>query len=242
MHAGGGFARVGNWAEYKVTTIAASMGFRLENLMVEGRNYTDPDAIKAIINLQKGDPIFSFDPHEAKDMIERLAWVRGVRIQRRLPDTIYIALEERKPIALWQRHGHVSVIDKDGKILSDHDLEQFKDFVIVTGEGAAEEAFDLLQLLKAEPVLYEKTEAAMFVASRRWDLKLKDGKEIKLPEENIAIALRRLVSAHENKDILDRDLIAIDLRQVDRMIVSTTTGTQHTIKTNYVNRASSGPI
>lgn len=213
--------------------VSAASGFAVENILVEGRVYTDTDTLKAITNIQKGDPLFSFHPAEAQDMIEKLSWVRVAHVERRLPDTIYIGLEERKPLALWQREKRVSLIDEEGVVLTDHKLERFKDLMIVVGKQAPEKSPAFLKMLEAEPSIKERAEAASLVSDRRWDVKLESGAVVKFPEENLELALRRLAVTHEEEGILDKNVGVIDVREPDRITVRTKPGAVQEYKAGY---------
>ncbi len=202
----------------------ADAGFRVNNILVEGRYETDPDVLRAIINLNRGDPIFAFDPAEVHEMIERLSWVREAHVERRLPDTIYVGLIERKPIALWQHKGKMRVIDEEGVTLTDKLSASQKTLPIVVGEYANEQAHNLLAMLEAEPDIRNMVEAATWVGDRRWDLTLKNTIIVRLPESDIGLALSRLAKAQEQDKIIDKDLNVIDLREKDRITVRTRPG------------------
>lgn len=213
-----------NWSRQKAYEIAGNAGFTVKDILVEGRLYSDPDVLRALISVERGDPIFAFDPKDAKDLIERVAWVKEAHVERRLPNTIYIGLMEREPMALWQHKGKIRVIDSEGVTLSDRKIEPFRDLIILVGENAPEQAPALLELLGAEPVLRDRIEAATWVSDRRWDLKLKNGITVKLPEKDTGFAFRRLVQAQQEDMLLEKDLSAIDMREPDRIIVRTRPG------------------
>ncbi|MCF8496798.1 MAG: FtsQ-type POTRA domain-containing protein [Alphaproteobacteria bacterium] len=202
----------------------ADMGFRVKNILVEGRIHADAEILKAIINTDEGAPILSFDPRQAKAFIERIEWVKTARVERRLPDTIYIGLQERTPLALWQKDQKLSVLDEEGKIITAQGISRFADLIIVMGEGAPEQAPAFLADLAAEPSLYKRATSARYVGHRRWDLVLDRKITIKLPEEERAFALSRLAQAQAENALLDRDIESVDLRETDRIVVQTRPG------------------
>jgi len=220
----GAAQKSGIWAQQQVYELAGTAGFSVDNILVEGRHHSDADVLRALINIERGDPIFAFDPADAKEMIERIAWVREAHVERRLPDTIYIGLIEREPMALWQNKGKIRVIDSEGITLSDRKIAPYKDLIILVGENAPEHAASLLGLLAAEPSVHERTEAATWVGDRRWDIKLKNDIAVKLPEDDMGFALRRLAKAQDDDGLLDKDLKMIDMRQADRITVRTKPG------------------
>tara|TARA_B100000508_G_scaffold139973_1_gene139528 strand:- start:998 stop:1876 length:879 start_codon:yes stop_codon:yes gene_type:complete len=229
-----------NWAKDKVLGVTANSGFVVENLMLEGRKYTDADAILAIANIQKGDPLFSFDTDAAQLMLERLSWVKEAHVTRRLPDTIHIQITERQPFALWQHNKKISLIDDEGVFLTNYKLSRFKDLLIVVGKDAPQESGDFLKLLSAEPTVREKVESAMYVAGRRWDLTLKNGVTIKLPEEEVSLALSTLAKAQVEDALLDKDIKMIDMREQARIVIRTKPGAVQEYKATYHSNTTSG--
>ena len=215
----------------------ADAGFRVNNILVEGRYETDPDVLRAIVNLNRGDPIFAFDPAETREMIERLSWVREAHVERRLPDTVYIGIVERKPIALWQHKNKLRVIDEEGVTLTDKLGVNQKTLPIVVGEYANEQAYNLLVMLEAEPEIKNLVEAATWVGDRRWDLTLKNEIIVRLPENEIGLALSRLAKAQEKDKILDKDLNLVDLRETDRITVRTRPGAVQEYQASFDSKA-----
>src|SRR6266540_4233896 len=60
------------------------------------------------------------------------------------------------------------------------------------------------------------------VGERRWNLRLKNGIDVRLPESDVAPALERLVALDREKNLITRDIVAIDLRLADRVTVRLT--------------------
>lgn len=238
----GAYNRTVERAQNSIYEITAAWGFQVRNIMVDGRRYTDIDALKAMIDMEKGDPIFAFHPAEAKAGIEKLSWVKKAHVERRLPDTLYIKVEERTPIALWQKHQKLLLIDADGVVLTDQNLAPWKDFLIVVGDQAPARAAELISMLKAEPTIFERVEAATLVSGRRWDLKLKSGAEVKLPETELGLALRKLAVDHEEEALLDKDVVSIDVREEGRITVRTKPGAAQDFGQPAITPASGKPI
>ena len=65
----------------------------------------------------------------------------------------------------------------------------------------------------------EATEAAIRVSDRRWNLRLRTGIDGRLPEKDISVALDRLEEFQREHALFDRDVVAVDLRVPDRLIV-----------------------
>ena len=225
LYLSGSLARAGDWTEDKILKASADMGFAVDNILVEGREHSDASVLLAMINIEKGDPLFSFNPEDAQELIAQMGWVDEVRVERRWPDTIYVGLKERQPMALWQSEKRLKLLDQSGQVIVTNDLQRFADLIMVSGEGAPEETVALIGNLKAQPEIYDAVETASWVGARRWDLRLKNGIHIRLPEEDAALAIRRLAEAHAQDDVLNKDVKTIDLREGDRISILTKSGT-----------------
>lgn len=214
----------------------ADAGFKIDNIIIEGRVNADKSDLKSRIGVDKGDPILSQDLNHIRDSIQQISWVKNVRVERRLPATLYIAVEERVPIALWQRDNKLSVVDDAGIVLTDQDLKRFSDLIILVGDDAPLQATALLSLLAAEPSIRERVEAAKWVASRRWDLILKNKTVVRLPEEDAGLALRKLSDTNKREGIMDRNLDTIDMRDASRIVIQTRPGAVQEYKASFTGQ------
>lgn len=199
--------------------VAAHAGFRVDDVLLVGRQQTSRETIMAVLNVQRGDPIFAFDPVAARDMLEKLSWVETVRVERHLPNKISIYITERTPVAFWQQGGQLQVIDRHGRVLETENLKKFGDLPVLVGSRAPAETARILEMLSFEPVIAGRVAAATLVGDRRWDLTLDNKIKIRLPEKDPARALHHLSGLHQQHQILDRDILAIDMRIPEKMVV-----------------------
>lgn len=214
------------WAERTLERVylqtleaTARVGFAVTDVRASGRRETSRKQVLAALGLRIGQPIFAFDPYRAKAGLERLAWVKTAIVERRLPDTVLVSIIERIPMALWQRNGKLALIDREGVIIQKHGLARFADLPVVVGDDAPALAPDLLRILRTQPKLFRRVEAMVRVGGRRWDLRMKNGITVRLPEQNVDRAWARLAEAEHRQKLLRRDVILIDLRLGDRMVV-----------------------
>lgn len=207
----------GFWSD--ALALTADIGFSVQEVVVVGRGVSDRDAIWRALDVERGDPILSFDADAARERIAALPWVASITIERRLPDTLYLTVDERQPMALWQQNGVVRLIDADGIELTQDHLGEFGPLPLVVGFGAETQAADLLAAFDMAPDLAERVTAAVWVGNRRWDLQLDNGVTIHLPEQDTASAIARLQEIEARDGLIDRDIAIIDLRLADRLVV-----------------------
>lgn len=209
-------------ARWSVIAATADMGFRVENVLVIGRQETPRDELLKAVRLARGAPILAFDPEAAKQRIEALPWVRAASVQRRLPDTVFLRVVERRPLAIWQDQGRFALIDYDGKVIVDSGLERFAGLPLVVGDDAPAHAARLLEMLWDQPELMARVKAAVRVGGRRWNVRLDNGIDVRLPEDNPAAAWARLAVYERTHHVLGKDVGVLDLRLPDRLIVQKT--------------------
>ncbi|GIL39786.1 cell division protein FtsQ/DivIB [Roseiterribacter gracilis] len=200
---------------------SASLGYRVQVVTVEGRVETDAQEILRAVGVARGDAILGFNPDTARRTIEQIPWVSSATVSRRLPDTVHVMITERRPIALWQNSGKLTLIDRDGTDLGvpASGLDEFRDLPLVVGPDAPRHTQAMLDALKAVPDLAKRVSAMVRVGARRWDLRLDNGVDVKLPEEDVAAALKQVANAAANEKLLDRDVRTVDLRLPGKMVL-----------------------
>ena len=200
----------------------ARLGLVVTDIKVEGRETTDRETILAALGAGPGTPILAMSPRRAKEQLETLPWVRSAVVERRLPDTLYVRLVERKPLALWQHGGKLELIDREGGVIPVTRLDRFAKLPLVVGEGAARHAAELLDMLATEPDLAARVSAAIRVGDRRWNLRIDNAIDVLLPADAPAGAWAQLARLERSSAILKRDVQTVDVRLPDRLVLRVT--------------------
>jgi cell division protein FtsQ len=205
----------------RVYDSTAHLGLRINDVALNGREFTSREDVLAALNVHDGDPTLAFDPAAARTALEALPRIASAEVERRLPGTIIVNLTERAPIAIWQHGGKMMLIDHDGVVLGSHDLTLYGNLPMVVGEGAAKSASNILEWVSTEPALAKRVTAYIRVGDRRWDLRLDNNIEIKLPEADAETAIHTVAAAEAKSGLLERDVVAVDLRLPGKLVVET---------------------
>jgi cell division protein FtsQ len=204
----------------RVGHAGATLGLRVREVVVEGRQKTPDGLLRAAIGVAPGDPILTYSVAAARARIETLTWVQSATVERRLPGTIVVQVVERRPFAVWQMNGRFVLIDRAGELVTDSDVAAFAgQLPLLVGAGAPQAAAGLLDALANQPALMSRMVAAVRVGQRRWNLRMNNGADVKLPEGAEVLALARLAELQADHALLDRPLQVIDLRLPDRMVL-----------------------
>ena len=219
----GVIARAGAAVEQRLFALTARCGLAVGNVQVEGRERASREAVLSAVAVTRGTPILAVDPADAKQRLEAVPWIRSASVERRFPDTLHIRLVERQPLAFWQRHGKLALIDRDGVVIATDRLDRFGNLIVLVGPDAPAHGAELIDMLGTEPALAAHVAAAVRVGGRRWNLHLDNNVDVALPEDDPAAAWRRLAQLERSDGLLEREIQEVDLRLPDRLVVRTAT-------------------
>jgi cell division protein FtsQ len=159
---------------------------------------------------------------EARTRLEAVPLIRSASVRKVYPNELLVNLVEREPHALWQHNGELFVIAADGAVIDTMRDARFVSLPLVVGEEANRRTKDYLALLEAAGPLKAQIRAGTLVSGRRWTLKMDNGVDVRLPELRVPDALKRLARLEREQKILQKDVIAVDLRMADRVVVRLT--------------------
>jgi cell division protein FtsQ len=199
--------------------IANSAGFRITSVAINGRKQLTQDEILTIGGVNGRSSLLFLDASSVREKLKADPWISEATVLKLYPGQLRIDIVERAPFALWQRNGQLSVISEDGAVLERYVSPRFVKLPLVVGKGAETRARDFLALLARYPQINDVTKAAVLVGERRWNLRLNDGLDIRLPENDVSNALATLSNLDKNEHLFAKDIVAIDLRQPDRLVV-----------------------
>ena len=199
--------------------LANSAGFRITSVAINGRKQLTQDEVLAIGGVNGRSSLLFLDADAVRDKLKGNPWIADATVLKLYPGRLQIDIVERSAFALWQQDGRLSVIADDGAVLEPYVTRRFITLPLVVGKGAETRARDFLTLLDRYPQVRSVTKAAIFVGQRRWNLRLKDGLDVRLPEADVGKALARLSTYDREDHLFSRDIVAIDMRLPDRLIV-----------------------
>lgn len=197
---------------HKFYQASAHYGFVLENVIIEGQKNMPSKDIISILGSKKGDPIFEINLRGTKNKLENHIWVKAAIVERRLPSSIYIAVHERTPIAIWQFKGKLYVVDAEGNRISKLKGKGFRELIHVVGQDANIYAQSLIENLNRHPKIASKVRSAVRYGGRRWNLNLQQSIVVKMPEHGFAKAYRYLGLLNKKGVLFNQGYKMLDLR------------------------------
>ena len=198
---------------------AADAGFEVRHVEIAGLHHMARLPVYAAALDGATNSMLLVDLGAARARLLQLPWVADASVGRRLPDTLIVDIVERRPVALWQYRQHLAAIDRTGRALTDTGLERFGRLPLVVGADANTHAGEILGHLDRHPALAAQVDAAMLVGGRRWDLKLRSGETMALPEGDTQTerALAQFATLDKARGLLAKGFTRFDLRTPDKL-------------------------
>jgi cell division protein FtsQ len=221
---GGHLPEVGAELQNLCDGAANRVGFRISSVALSGEKQLTPDAILSFAGIGTHSSLLCLDADVTRTRLKQNPWIADATVLKLYPGRLRLEIKEREAYALWQKDGDVFVIASDGSVLEPFGAERFASLPRVVGTGAEFRARDFLMRVERYPVIREAVEASVLVAERRWNLRLKNGIDVRLPETEVDKALQTLAILDREKKLLSRDIVAIDLRLSDRVTVRLSDG------------------
>jgi cell division protein FtsQ len=201
--------------------LANAAGFRIEAIEIAGADRLTRAEVLNAAGIGENTSLLWINADGARARLKRDPRIAEASVRKLYPGRLEISLEERSALALWQHDRQLDLVARDGGVLASvaRDDARKMELPLVVGPGAATRAAAFLAVLESVPEIRAQTAAAILIAERRWNLRLKNGMDVRLPEADPAAALARLVALDREQKILTRDVAIIDLRLSDRTLV-----------------------
>lgn len=226
--AGYGLVAGGQFAALRVVSgeprdmIARLLGFGLDRITIAGLSQLSEKEVLAISGISPKVSLPFLSAADIRTRLEETPLVRSATVRKLFPHELVITLVEREPFALWQKGGELFVVSADGTVIDRMRDGRFANLPLVVGTSANARAADYTAILDAAGSLRGRIRAGMLVSGRRWTLKMDNGIDVHLPEQGATAAVARLARLDREQKILDKDVLAIDLRMTDRVVVRLT--------------------
>jgi cell division protein FtsQ len=201
---------------------ARAFGLGIDHVKMSGLDQLRETEVLAAAGIDSRVSLAFLDAADVRARLERVPLVKTASVRKLYPNELVITLTERTPHAIWQQNGELFIVAADGTALDLMEDARFAHLPFVVGEQANTRTKEYLALLEAAGPIKSRIRAGTLVSGRRWTLKMDNGLDVRLPELGAAEALARLVKLQREQGILDKDVIAVDLRMADRVVVRLT--------------------
>lgn len=201
-------------------TVRERPEFMVKLMAIDGASAGVAEDIREVLAIEF--PVSSFDldlPLMLRSVTELDAVARA-DLRVRPGGVLQISVRERVPVAVWRNNGVLDLVDIEGhRVAPVTSRAQRPDLPLVAGEGANAAVAEGVALLQAAAPLADRMRGLVRVGQRRWDVVLDRGQTIKLPETDPVRALEQVLALDGAQDLLSRDVVHVDMRNINRPTV-----------------------
>ncbi len=188
----------------------------IQKIKVENNSVIEADEIKDKLNFLYKENLFFLNTKDIEEKLESETFIDSFSIKKIYPNTLKLAIVEKRPIAILQNKKKKFFISDKGDLIDFKIVDIYNDLPTVFGKG--ESFYSFYQDLKNINFPLEMIKSFYFFESGRWDLVLHDDKVIKLPIKNYNFYLKNFMLSKDNK--IFKNYKIFDYRIKDQLILN----------------------
>jgi cell division protein FtsQ len=199
--------------------------FMVNMMVVDGASDIVADGIRQMLPLDFPISPFDLDLEAMRATVVALDPVKSARLYVRQGNVLQVDVVERIPVVLWRNERGLQLLDNEGVLVGPAFVRaDWPELPLIVGDGADKYVTEALDLVAAAEPLSTRLRGLVRMGERRWDVVLDRDQRILLPETEAVQALERVIAMDQAVDMLERDLVAVDLRLPNRPTLRMTDG------------------
>ncbi len=170
-----------------IQSFSENFQYQLTTLNISGLEKIESKFIENKVQKYMESSIFLLPLEQINDSIKENNWVKEIYLNTNYKNTLFIRIEEYKPIGIYFFNEKYFLFDENGKIIDQIYITDFFDnsLIIFKGNSSNLKANSIINILKNND--FEKKyeiESLEFVNKRRWNINLYNDVKLMLSEED----------------------------------------------------------
>ncbi len=193
--------------------------FQVRLMAIDGASANVAEDIRAVLPIEFPMSSFDLDMDEMRRTVVALDAVRKATLRIKQGGVLQIDVTERVPAVLWRHDKGLDLLDRRGiRVGPAESRAAHVRLPVIAGEAAEQAVPEALALSAVAGPLRARLRGFERMSGRRWDVVLDRGQRIMLPETGAVRAFERVIAMQQARSVrlLDRDVIAVDLRLSQR--------------------------
>ena len=190
---------------------------------IEGLEKIESKFVEDKIQKYIDSSIFLLPLDQINNSIKENNWVKEIYLNTNFKDTLFIRIQEYKPIGIYYFNDNYFFFDENGKIIDQTYIKDFanQSLIIFKGNSSNLKANSIINILKNNNFKKKyKIENLEFVNKRRWDINLYNDVKLLLSEEDPNKSIQNFIKIQNKLSETDINNIKIyDLRNVKKTIL-----------------------
>ena len=192
--------------------------FMINALSIEGASDSLNSEIREVLGLRFPISSFDLDLADLHKRILSLPPVETAEAHIKGGGILHLRVGEKAPALLLRKEYGFAVLNEYGQyIRSVPSREHIFDLPVIAGEGAESAAPQAMNIFKTINKKFDHIRGLVFVGQRRWNIIMKTGQVVMLPENDPAKAVQKILILDQAEQILSRDIAVFDFRLSSRI-------------------------
>ena len=194
--------------------------FMITEMMIEGADDAIAKDVVRVLPIDFPVSSFDLDLEEMRATVAALNAVDAAQVRVGEAGTLVVEITPRVPVALWRDRETLKLLDAGGVFAGVVVARTDRlDLPLIAGDGARDHIDEALELFRAAEPIAPRLRGLVRMGERRWDLVLDRNQRVLLPETGARAAIDRVIALSQAKDMLERDVVVVDMRNPNRPTV-----------------------
>ena len=208
-----------NPSEMELISNQSNSLFDIKNIKIINNEKINQDVIEKKLKKIYGKNIFFVKTSEIEKVIRNITYLQSIEVKKKYPNTLIVKVFETSPLAILLKNSEYYILDSGANlILINADSVTNYNYPHIFGKNSEKYFLNFLKLLKENNFPIIDIKSYYYFQIGRWDLQLKDGLLIRLPNNMIKNAIEKSIELLNKDDFKNYEVI--DLRINGRIIVN----------------------
>ncbi len=206
-----------------IQNFSENFQYQFKTFDISGLEKIDSKFVEDKIQKYLDSSIFLLPLDQINNSIKENNWVKEIYLNTNYKDTLFIRIEEYKPIGIYYFNDNYFFFDENGKIIDQTYITDFSNqsLIIFKGNSSNLKANSIINILKNNDFKIKfKIENLEFVNKRRWDINLYNDVKLLLSEEDPNKSIQNFIKIQNKLSETDiNNIKTYDLRNLKKTIL-----------------------
>ncbi|MDC0179548.1 cell division protein FtsQ [Candidatus Pelagibacter sp.] len=173
----------------------------INDINIIGLDAEDKSSLNQKIKNFNLNNILSISKIDLINEIESNSVIEKYSIFKRYPSSLDVNIEKTKFLARINKNGQIFYIGSNGRFIKNDFLNNQLPFIF--GNPKVDDFFRIKKIIDKSNISYSEIKNLYFFQSKRWDLELRDNTIIKLPNDNVNLAINLAIKFLDGNKFID---------------------------------------
>tara|TARA_Y100001935_G_C17277552_1_gene495536 strand:+ start:323 stop:994 length:672 start_codon:yes stop_codon:yes gene_type:complete len=188
---------------------------KISEIKILGLDEKNKIKLSEELKIFKIQNLFFLDKEQLKKVINSNELIEKYSIFKKYPSTLEIKIDKTKFLASTNQNGNSYFVGSNGKLIRSLRLDS--DIPFIFGNFDIHNFLEFKRMIDDSNLNFKDIKKIFFFSSGRWDIEMKSGILIKLPENNIQQSLNFYLKILKKEKF--KNLKVVDLRQKNQIII-----------------------